>query len=414
MVGHPKQGWLLRSLHLPPENRHATISDVEPDLVRTRPRLGDLLIGENRVSEEQLQEALAEQRRTGERLGRLLVASGRITEAQLLGVLGRHLGLESIDLDELVPDVGASRLLRESFARRHMALPIGWDGDRLVVAMANPADVFALDDVRSMTGSTIKVVLADPTQLQRALDVVWSFKAEDSMRLAHDNAQEQKVDGAEPVGREEAEGPVIQFVNELLTRAVAERASDVHFEPGERELRIRFRVDGVLHDVMSVPNSIRTSVVSRIKIMGDLDIAERRLPQDGRITLSLPIGHGAPGARCWSPGVGSGKTTSLYAALTELHSPDRNIVTVEDPVEYNMPGIKQVQLNRKAGLTFASALRASCGPIPTASAAPGAPGRATWAGSPSTRSCRSPRSWPTSCSPAPPRKPCGPAPWGRA
>ncbi|HEX2700851.1 MAG TPA: GspE/PulE family protein, partial [Acidimicrobiales bacterium] len=302
-------------------------------------------------------------------------------------------------------DFTAGRLLRESFARRHLALPIRWDGERLVVAMANPSDVFALDDMRSMTGSPVKAVLADPGQLVRALDMVWSFKAEDTMRLASDTAEEKDADTVASTVRDEADGPVVQFVNELLSRAVAERVSDVHFEPGERELRIRFRVDGVLHDVMTVPHSIRSSVVSRMKIMGELDIAERRLPQDGRVTLALAVGnvdlrlvtlpttHGEAlvvrildssggllevgdlgflpetlaafrscyqrpwGALLVTGPTGSGKTTSLYAALTELHGPERNIVTVEDPVEYNLAGIKQVQVNRKAGLTFASALR---------------------------------------------------------
>ncbi len=382
-----------------------TVSDVASGPTRTRPRLGDLLVDEKLVTEEQLQEALAEQRVTGERLGRLLVAAGRITEVQLVRVLGRHLGVESVDLEDHVLDPTACRLLRESFTRRYLALPIGWDEKRLVVAMANPADVFALDDVRSMTGHPIKVVIADAAQLQRAFDLVWSFKAEDTMRLASDSAEEQNAEATLPTGKDEVDAPVIQFVNELLSRAVAERASDVHFEPGERELRIRFRVDGVLHDVMSVPNSIRSSVVSRIKIMGEIDIAERRLPQDGRITLALSTGvvdlrvvtlpttHGEAlvirildrssglfrvedlgflpatlqayrscyrrpwGAVLVTGPTGSGKTTSLYAALTELNSPDRNIVTVEDPVEYHVAGVKQIQLNRKAGLTFASALR---------------------------------------------------------
>ena len=359
---------------------------------------------EGLVDEAQIEAALAVQRETGERLGRVLVAAALITEAELTRVLARHLGLGAVDLEEHVPDFGAGRLLRESFARRHMVLPIAWDEGALVVAMANPSDVFAIDDVRSMTGAPVRVVLADHAQLLRAIDLVWSFKAEDTMRLASDTADQNDAESALVV-KETADGPVVQFVNELLTRAVNERASDVHLEPGERELRIRFRIDGVLQDVMSVPNSIRSSVVSRIKIMGELDIAEKRVPQDGRMTLHLPSGsvdlrlvtlpttHGEAlvvrildrsngllrvedlgfmpatldrfrgcyrrpwGAVLATGPTGSGKSTSLYAALAELHDPKRNIVTVEDPVEFHVAGIKQVQVNRKAGLTFASALR---------------------------------------------------------
>ena len=381
------------------------MSQVDPARAATRPRLGDLLLGEGLVDEGQIAAALAVQRETGERLGRVLVGAGVISEAELTRVLARHLGLGAVDLEEHIPDFAAGRLLRESFARRHIALPIGWDGDTLVVAMANPSDVFAIDDVRSMTGCTVRVVVADHVQLAKAIDLVWSVKAEDTMRLASDTAEESDPDSAGPLVKESVEAPVVQFVNELLTRAVQERASDVHFEPGERELRIRFRVDGVLHDVMTVPHSIRSSVVSRMKIMGELDIAERRVPQDGRMTMRLPGGnvdlrlvtlpttHGEAlvvrildrangllsvddlgftpatlarfrscyrrpwGAVLATGPTGSGKSTSLYAALSELHDPQRNIVTVEDPVEFHVPGVKQVQVNRKAGLTFASALR---------------------------------------------------------
>ena len=382
-----------------------TISEVEPTRARLRPRLGDLLLEHGLIDEGQLEIALDAQRRTGDRLGHHLVESGAVTEAQLLSVLADHLGVEAMDLDERPPDFATGHLLRESFARRHLALPIGWEGERLVVAMANPADVFALDDIRSMTGAAVKVVMVSLGQLTRAIDKVWSSKAEDAMRLASDSAAESEPEGVISPGPDAVDGPVVQFVHELLTRAVAERASDVHFEPGERELRIRFRVDGVLHDVMNVPNSIRSNVVSRLKIMGELDIAERRLPQDGRLTLRLPGGsvdlrlvtlpttHGEAlvvrlldrsngllqldelgflpetlaryrgcysrpwGAMLVTGPTGSGKSTSLYAALTELNTPERNIVTVEDPVEYHLPGIKQVQVNRKAGLSFASALR---------------------------------------------------------
>ena len=380
----------------------------ETDAARTatRQRLGDLLIAEGLVTEEQVAAALEEQRQTGDRLGGLLVASGAITDVQLVSILARQYGVDFVDLDDQVPDFTASRLVRESFARRHRALAIGWDDGRLVVAMVNPVDLFALDDVRSMTGHDVKPVMAEPAQLMRAIDRVWNAKAEDIMRVASDSAEEEALDSPVASVREAAEdGPVVLFVNELITRAVSGGASDIHLEPGERELRIRFRVDGVLQDVMTVPRAIQASVVSRIKIMGDLDIAERRLPQDGRMSLplssgrvdlrlvTLPTNQGEAlvirildhssglltiddlgflpetlrryragyrkpwGAVLVTGPTGSGKSTTLYAALNELNDPQRGIITVEDPIEYHLPGIKQVQVNRKAGLTFSNALR---------------------------------------------------------
>lgn len=373
----------------------------------TRQRLGDLLVEEGLVSEDQLAAALVEQQQTGERLGKILLANRAITDVQLVSTLARQYRLDFVDLDEHVPDFTASRLVRESFARRHRALAIGWEDNRLVVAMVNPVDVFALDDIRSMTSHDVKPVMAEPGQLMRAIDRVWNSKAEDIMRLASDSAEEEAaVDSPLSNLREAAEdAPVVMFVNELIARAVQGRASDIHLEPGERELRIRFRIDGVLQDVMTVPRAIQASVVSRIKIMGDLDIAERRLPQDGRMTLPLPSGnvdlrlvtlptnqgealvirildraggllrieelgflgetlerYRASYRRPWGAVLatgptGSGKSTTLYASLNELNDPQRGIVTVEDPIEYHLGGIKQVQVNRKAGLTFSSALR---------------------------------------------------------
>ncbi len=382
------------------------IHEVDLAHAPSEKRLGDLLLADGVVTEEQLAAALVEQRNTGERLGRILVSRRFITDVQLVAGLALQDGLAFVDLDEHVPDFTASRLVRESFARRHRVLAIGWEENRLVVAMVNPVDVFALDDIRSMTGHDVKPVMAEAGQLVRAIDRVWNSKAEDMMRQASDSAEEEAL--ASPLSnlREAAEdAPVVMFVNELITRAVQGRASDIHLEPGERDLRIRFRVDGVLQDVMTVPRAIQASVVSRIKIMGNLDIAERRLPQDGRTTIAvssgkvdlrlvtLPTSQGEAlvirildqsggllsiaelgflpetldryrasyrqpwGAILVTGPTGSGKSTTLYASLSELNDPQRGIITVEDPIEYHLAGIKQVQVNRKAGLTFSSALR---------------------------------------------------------
>jgi type IV pilus assembly protein PilB len=368
----------------------------------SRPRLGEVLLNSGLVTEDQLMLALAEQKRTGDRLGRILVDKRVVTDGQLTRILAQQLGSEFVDLEDRALDFTATRLVRESFSRRHQALGIGWEDGRLVVAMANPADVFAIDDIRSMTGQEVKPVMVESGPLKRAIDRVWSTKAEDIMKLV-----EVDDDADSPLGDATAteDAPVVQFVNELITRAVHEGASDIHLEPGESELRIRFRVDGVLHDIMHVPRSIQNSVISRLKIMGDIDIAERRLPQDGRITVplegrrvdfrlvTLPTAQGealvirvldrksglvgvdelgflpetavrfeAAYRRPWGAilvtgPTGSGKSTTLYATLAEINDAQRSIITVEDPIEYRMAGIKQVQVNRKAGLTFANALR---------------------------------------------------------
>ncbi|MDQ1436792.1 MAG: type pilus assembly protein PilB [Acidimicrobiaceae bacterium] len=377
-----------------------------PVSARTRLRLGELLLTEGLVTEDQLMLALDEQKRSGERLGRILVSNRIITESQLVRALAKHYAIDFLDLDESLVDPGASRMIKESFARRYQALGVGWEDDRLIVAMANPSDVLALDDIRSLTGAELKPVMAEPGQLNRAIEKAWrsASEAEAMLRLTSDVDADDDVMANVKEAAEDA--PVIQFVNELIIRAVHDRASDIHLEPGEVELRVRFRIDGVLQDVMQVPRSIQNAVISRLKIMGDLNIAERRLPQDGRVSLqldgsnsvdlrlvTLPTAQGESvvvrvldrhsgvinianlgfqpdtltryesayrrpwGAVLVTGPTGSGKSTTLYATLGELNDPNRSIITVEDPVEYHLNGVKQVQVNRKAGLTFANALR---------------------------------------------------------
>jgi type IV pilus assembly protein PilB len=370
------------------------------------PRLGDMLVERGLVTPLQLEVALAEQVRTSERLGTILVNQGVLGEVDLVRVLAEHFGLEFVDLDERTVDPSAAQLVKESFARYHRLLPVAFDDDQLLVAMVNPTDVFSLDDVRSVTGTEIHPLMAEPGQLVRAIDRVWGAADADEaiLRLEQDQVEEEPEEtAAQAVAAEDA--PVIQFVNQVITRAVTERASDIHFDPTEREMRVRFRIDGVLHEIMRLPRTAQASVVSRVKIMAEINIAERRVPQDGRVSLSvngramslrvvtLPTAYGeavvirlleeteglrtladlgmSPEAmkvfersfrRPWGSilvtgPTGSGKSTTLYATLAELNDPSRNIITVEDPIEYRLAGVKQVQVNRKAGLTFASALR---------------------------------------------------------
>ncbi|HEX7167038.1 MAG TPA: ATPase, T2SS/T4P/T4SS family [Acidimicrobiales bacterium] len=370
------------------------------------PRLGEMLIAKGIITDEQLEDALREQQVTAERLGTILVSRGYVNEVDLVRILAEHFGLEFIDLEERPIDPSAVQLVKESFARYHQLLPVAWEDDRLLVAMVNPTNVFSLDDLRSVTGEDIRALMAEPNQLMRAIDRVWGVAETDEaiLRIEEESLVDDGIDALAAAQAEDA--PVIQFVNQLITRAVNERASDIHLDPLERELKIRFRIDGVLHEVMTVPRAAQASVISRVKIMADINIAERRIPQDGRIALSvnnravslrvatLPTSYGeaivirvleesegmrslseigmSTGAlkvfeaairRPWGAIVvtgptGSGKSTTMYAGLQELNDPSRNIITVEDPIEYRLPGVKQMQVNRKAGLSFASALRA--------------------------------------------------------
>ena len=370
------------------------------------PRLGEMLIAKGIITDSQLEDSLREQQMTAERLGTILVSRGYVNEVDLVRILAEHFGLDFVDLEERPIDPSAVQLVKESFARYHQLLPIGWDDDRLLVAMVNPTNVFSLDDIRSVTGAEVRALMAEPNQLMRAVDRVWGAADADEaiLRIEEDLDEEDVADVLANVGAAE-DAPVIQFVNQLITRAVNERASDIHLDPHERELAVRFRIDGVLHQVMTVPRAAQSSVVSRVKIMAEIDIAERRIPQDGRIALSvgnrgvslrvatLPTVYGEAvvirvleesegvrsltelgmsaaalkvfelafrrpwGAIAVTGPTGSGKSTTMYATLLELNDPSRNIISVEDPIEYRLGGVKQIQVNRKAGLTFASALR---------------------------------------------------------
>ena len=364
-----------------------------------------MLLSEGLITQAQLDAALKAQAERGLPIGQLLVEDGAVTEAVLMGALARQLGLEFVDLAEYPIDRGAVALLPEPMARRLLALPVTWAEDRLVVAMADPGNVLAIDDLRAVTGSDVTIVVATRTQLAEAIDRFHRLDAEVD-EVAQIAAEELAVDDDESLTREAIEdAPIVKFVNLLIAQAVTDRASDIHVEPTESDLRIRFRVDGVLHEVMHSPRSIQGGVISRLKVMADINIAERRVPQDGRISLNvagkaidlrvatLPTVYGEKvvmrildktqarlslsdlgfhpavqsrfeacfrkpyGTILVTGPTGSGKSTTLYATLNVLNSADKNVITVEDPVEYRLHGVNQVQVNPKAGLTFASALR---------------------------------------------------------
>jgi type IV pilus assembly protein PilB len=368
--------------------------------------MGDILLETTGVTERDIEFALEHQKAVGERLGKILLDKGLIRPVDLLRALARQAGVRFVDLDDFPVDWSVAQSVPLAMARRHRALPVAYEDEKVVVAMANPADVLALDDLRTMLRREVIVALVDPAQLSAALDRAASSEAEVAEAL--EAAAEEADDVAGPqelIADTVAEAPIVRFVQAVIARAVAGRASDVHVEPDEKGLRVRLRIDGVLHDAMRAPASLKAGIVSRIKVMADLDIAERRLPQDGRTrvrtggrtvdmrvaTVPTVFGEAAvlrlldtketghsladlsmdPGVlerwesaykRPWGAilvtgPTGSGKTTTLHATLSELNEEHRNLMTIEDPVEYQLSGVKQVQVNVAAGLTFASALR---------------------------------------------------------
>ncbi|MBT8215110.1 MAG: Flp pilus assembly complex ATPase component TadA [Acidimicrobiia bacterium] len=368
--------------------------------------LGSLLLDEGLVTEDQLDKAMAAQEESGLPLGKVLVDEGLVAETDLVRTLARQIGIEFVDLDEQNVDPAATALIPDYLQVRFTALPIGFDDDgKLIVAMADPANVIAIDDMRAASGREISARVATRSALEDAIQRYSSY-SESVTDLAEaaiaDNDDATSLDDIEA---DSEEAPVVKLLNTVITRAIGERASDIHIEPGERDLRIRFRIDGVLHEVMTTPRTIANAVVSRVKIMADLNIAERRVPQDGRVSLkvgdraidlrvaTLPSIYGEKvvmrildksggvasledlgflehnleryaesytkpyGAILVTGPTGSGKTTTLYSTLAILNQPHVNIITVEDPVEYRLDGLTQVQVNRKAGLLFATALK---------------------------------------------------------
>ncbi len=374
--------------------------------------LGELLLREKLVNVEQLHQARQAQK-DGEGLGYTLAKLGYVEESHLINFLSRQYGVPSINLDECeVPDDVIKMVPRE-VAERHNLIPIARQGSTLIVAMADPGNIYAMDDVKFLTGLNVEVVVASETSIHKALEryygatdyaaVIQGIQEEAEIALLRDD---KGVDVAE-LQRETEEAPVVRLVNMVLVDAVKRGASDIHIEPYEKDFRVRYRLDGVLYEIMRPPNRLKNAITSRLKIMSELDIAERRLPQDGRIRLVLGkekevdfrvsvlptlfgekvvlrvldksalqldlagLGFEEDQLRFFREAIhqpwgmvlvtgptGSGKTTTLYSALTELNRTSDNISTAEDPVEINMPGINQVQMKDEIGLNFATALRA--------------------------------------------------------
>lgn len=379
-----------------------------------RKKLGEILIDGGVIDERQLEEALDRQKTLGLKLGEALAHLGYVKEDDILLTVKQQLNIPIIDINRVVVAEEVLKLLPEAVARKYEVLPVDLNNNRLIVALNDPTNYFALDDIRLAAGMLIRPVLARREDILKAIDR--HYGRSEAEKAAREYARQA---GVSPVaaavefmtasaagGTEDEDTPVIRFLNTVIENAINNFASDIHIEPIEEELRVRYRIDGVMREILRTPISMAGPVVSRVKIMSDLNIAERRLPQDGRITYQLPnrtidlrvsviptmfgekvvlrildragvilekekLGLSKRDQQLFDEMIakpygivlvtgptGSGKTTTLYTMLNQLNSVDRNIVTLEDPVEFNFKGINQIQVNSKAGLTFATGLRA--------------------------------------------------------
>jgi type IV pilus assembly protein PilB len=397
-------------------------------------RIGELLLKEKRITPEQLQEALNYQKANGGKLGFNLVRLGFVRDEEITGLLSKQYGVPSIDLSQFEIDALVIKLIPPETAQKYQIIPVSRAGATLTIAMTDPTNVFAMDDIKFMTGYNVEPVVASETSVTAALLKYYAMGKNVSMlasgpsaleaasKALEDMPQVCEEAGAvevlealeeisvETLAKQGEEAPVVRLVNVMLMSAIHKGASDIHIEPYEKELRVRYRIDGILYNIMSPPLRVRDAVASRIKIMSKLDIAEKRLPQDGRIKIRyndagkskeidfrvsiLPTLFGekivmrlldrdklmldmtrlgfeseslaryeAAIQKPWgmvlvTGPTGSGKTNTLYSSISRINTPETNIMTAEDPVEFNLAGINQVQIRETIGLNFAAALRA--------------------------------------------------------
>jgi type IV pilus assembly protein PilB len=383
-------------------------------------RFGEFLIKSGRISQEQLQEALAIQQDQGGRLGAVLVKLGHIQEPELVELLSRHFGVPSVDLDGVEVDETILKIIPADIARKYTILPVSKAGATVTLAMIDPTNMFAMDDVKFMTGYRVEPVVASEGQIKSAIDLHYGTSHALELKKVMEEVTEDAETALEVLDEEEdldlvtleqesETAPVVKLVNIVMTDAIKRGASDIHLEPYEKDYRVRYRIDGVLYEMMHPPLKLKEAITSRIKIMARLDIAEKRLPQDGRIKIktriegrvkdldfrvsSIPtifgekivmrlldkdklmldmtkLGFEADSLRRFENAIfkpygmvlvtgptGSGKTNTLYSALSRLNTQEVNIMTAEDPVEFNIEGLNQVQMQERIGLNFASALR---------------------------------------------------------
>ncbi len=390
-------------------------------------KLGELLVREGLITQPQLNETLEYQRSNGGRLGHCLIKLGFVTDDEITAILSRQYGVPSINLSFFDVDPSVIRLIPVETAQKYQILPLSRVGNTLTLAMIDPTNVFAMDDIKFMTGFNIEPVVASETALRESIDKYYgsthSIELKKVMediaiidqRIETDDtslevAQEEETIDLEGLEQAAEEAPIIKLVNLVLSSSLKRGASDIHIEPYEKEFRVRYRIDGVLYNIMNPPLKLKDAIVSRIKIMSKLDISEKRLPQDGRIKIRMKneggkikeldfrvsvlptlfgekvvlrlldkdnlmldmtrLGMEAESLKKFMFAIskpygmvlvtgptGSGKTNTLYSSIAQLNKVDTNIMTAEDPVEFNLPGINQVQMKEQIGLNFAAALR---------------------------------------------------------
>ena len=377
-------------------------------------RIGELLVKENLLSSEQLLKAREESSTMGKRLGAQITALGFMDENELTEFVAKQYGVPSINLEDFQIEPEVLALIPEGVANKHSVVPVNRAGSTLILATADPSNIFALDDIKFLTGYDIQPVVASEDAIRKAIETYYAEPEEDILDDVMAGFNDDGIDFVSGEEEEDAEGlakdaedaPVVKLVNLILTDAIKKTASDIHIEPYEKSFRVRYRIDGVLYEVMKPPLKLKNALTSRVKIMSELDIAERRLPQDGRIKLKMGKGremdfrvsvlptlfgekivlrlldksnlqldmtklgfeqgqlddfkeciHQPFGMVLVTGPTGSGKTTTLYSALSELNKTSENLSTAEDPVEFNLGGINQVQMHEDIGLNFAAALR---------------------------------------------------------
>ncbi|AKL95270.1 type IV pilus assembly protein PilB [Clostridium aceticum] len=371
-------------------------------------RLGDILVSSGLITEEQLKIVLDLQKKRGKKLGELLIEEGFVTENQIIEVLEFQLGVPHMNLNKYYISPTAPKKISENLARKHLIIPINIIGEKLIVAMADPLNLLAIDDVKLATGLDVDIVIATTNDILNAINKYFDNRevAEQAIEEFTTQQKPQEIDDKDSqLENDINNAPVVKLVNTIISQAVKNKASDIHIEPFEKNVRIRYRIDGDLKEIMTPAKSTHSAIVTRIKIISKLDISEKRIPQDGRVEVTiekrpidmrisvLPTVYGEKvvirlldrgsivikkeqlgfteqnlklfnsimkspeGIVLVTGPTGSGKTTTLYTMLQELNQIDKNIITVEDPVEYRLDGINQVQVNTKAGMTFAAGLR---------------------------------------------------------
>jgi type IV pilus assembly protein PilB len=375
-------------------------------------RLGELLVRENLISLQQLQKAQEEQKSRGGRIGYHLTKLGFIEESELTNFLSKQYGVPSINLKEFEIDPEVIKLISKEVSEKHQCIPVNRAGASLILAMSDPSNIFAIDDIKFITGYNVEVVVASEQAIKEAIEKYYAEKGPDAQSIFDEFGDDVSIDkdsddvNVVDLERSASDAPVVKLVNLILLDAIQKKASDIHIEPYEKDFRVRYRIDGVMYEVMKPPKKLQNAILSRVKIMSELDIAERRLPQDGRIKLKLgkgremdyrvsilptlfgekacmrlldkstlqldmtKLGFDAKPLEWFTEAIerpygmvlvtgptGSGKTTTLYSALSLLNKITDNICTAEDPVEFNFTGINQVQMHEEIGLNFAAALR---------------------------------------------------------